>query len=72
MTRAVETADVVAQYLPNVPRSSDDLLREGAPYPPEPAVGHWKPEAHVSVSHSQGLNFQRVKEEQKKRKFWIP
>lgn len=25
------------------------LIREGAPVPPEPPIGNWKPEVHVSV-----------------------
>ncbi|XP_071790577.1 serine/threonine-protein phosphatase PGAM5, mitochondrial-like isoform X1 [Asterias amurensis] len=44
MARAKETADIIAQHLPNVPRDECDMLREGAPIPPEPPVGHWKPE----------------------------
>ncbi|XP_033099515.1 serine/threonine-protein phosphatase PGAM5, mitochondrial-like isoform X2 [Anneissia japonica] len=45
MTRAIETADIITKHFPDVPRTSCDLLREGAPIPPEPAVLHWKPEA---------------------------
>lgn len=38
MTRALESADIIASLLPDVPRElpGDALLREGAPYPPEP------------------------------------
>jgi len=38
MTRAMESADIIACALPEVPRElpGDALLREGAPYPPEP------------------------------------
>ena len=49
MARAKETSDIIAEYLPNVPRSECDLLREGAPIPPEPPVGHWKPEIRVGL-----------------------
>lgn len=45
MSRARETADIVAMQLPpDLPRAECELLREGAPIPPEPPVGHWKPE----------------------------
>ncbi|XP_071502022.1 serine/threonine-protein phosphatase PGAM5, mitochondrial-like [Diadema antillarum] len=45
MARAKETADLIqAQLPPEIPRMECDLLREGAPIPPEPPVGHWKPE----------------------------
>jgi len=38
MTRALESADIIAGLLPDVPRElpGDALLREGSPYPPEP------------------------------------
>jgi len=38
MTRALESADIIAGCLPEVPRElpGDALLREGSPYPPEP------------------------------------
>ncbi len=47
MTRAAETADLIAKHLPDVPRQSCDLLQEGAPIPPEPPIGHWRPNASV-------------------------
>ena len=47
MTRAKETADIIHKQLPELPREESDLLREGAPIPPEPPVGHWRPEASV-------------------------
>ena len=47
MARAIETADIITKSLPNVPREQCDMLREGAPIPPEPPVGHWKPEQKV-------------------------
>ncbi|GMS83466.1 hypothetical protein PENTCL1PPCAC_5641 [Pristionchus entomophagus] len=46
MTRATETANLILEQLPSTMHySSDSLLEEGAPYPPEPAVGHWRPHA---------------------------
>ncbi|XP_072044683.1 serine/threonine-protein phosphatase PGAM5, mitochondrial-like isoform X2 [Amphiura filiformis] len=44
MSRAIQTADIIAKSLPDVPRDVCDMLREGAPIPPEPPIGHWKPE----------------------------
>lgn len=52
MTRAAETAGLIQEFLPGVPTASSDLLREGAPIPPEPPVGHWRPEAQVRFSAS--------------------
>lgn len=46
MSRAIETANIIFKHLPDVPRESCDLLREGAPIPPEPPVGHWRPQVH--------------------------
>lgn len=44
MNRATETANIILKSLPeDLPRSSSSLLEEGPPYPPVPAVGHWKP-----------------------------
>lgn len=49
MTRATETADIIAESLPNdIPREKCDLLREGSPIPPEPPGGIWRPEYSVS------------------------
>ncbi|KAH3891287.1 serine/threonine-protein phosphatase PGAM5, mitochondrial-like isoform X2 [Dreissena polymorpha] len=45
MTRARETADIIHKHLPDLERKETDLLREGAPIPPEPPSGNWKPEA---------------------------
>ncbi|KAM4706688.1 serine/threonine-protein phosphatase PGAM5, mitochondrial-like isoform 2-T2 [Discoglossus pictus] len=44
MTRATETTEIISKYLPDVPKQSCDLLREGAPIRPEPPVSHWKPD----------------------------
>ena len=48
MTRATETANIIGKELSkDLEVSSCDFLREGAPIPPEPPVGHWRPEAKV-------------------------
>ena len=55
MIRAIETADLIRQELkhPELPINVDPLLAEGAPIPPEPPVGHWKPEVFVKIySHT--------------------
>uniref|UniRef100_A0A1B6EGW0 Serine/threonine-protein phosphatase PGAM5, mitochondrial n=1 Tax=Clastoptera arizonana TaxID=38151 RepID=A0A1B6EGW0_9HEMI len=47
MTRANETAGFIQKILPSeLPVTHCSLLVEGAPIPPEPPVGHWKPEAY--------------------------
>lgn len=44
MTRAQETADIIQKHLSSDLEIKDcQLLEEGAPIPPEPPVGHWKP-----------------------------
>lgn len=48
MTRAQETSQIIREHLPSVPVTKCDFLREGAPFPPDPPVGHWRPEARVS------------------------
>ncbi|KAM3963925.1 phosphoglycerate mutase 5 isoform 2-T2 [Aphomia sociella] len=45
MTRAQETAALIAKHLDDELEIKDcQLIEEGAPVPPEPAVGHWRPE----------------------------
>lgn len=52
MTRAQETANIIAKHLDKDIEVKDcQLLEEGAPIPPEPPVGHWRPEPRVSYSH---------------------
>lgn len=47
MIRAVQTGDLIEKQLKNdIPVLIDPLLCEGAPIPPEPPVGHWKPELY--------------------------
>lgn len=49
MTRAQETGSIISNCLPNVPVFNCDMLREGAPVPPEPPIGSWKPAVHVCL-----------------------
>ncbi|CAG9858518.1 unnamed protein product [Phyllotreta striolata] len=44
MIRAQETGNIISDFLPKLPIENCDLLREGAPVPPEPPIGSWKPE----------------------------
>ncbi|KAJ8985242.1 hypothetical protein NQ317_018272 [Molorchus minor] len=46
MTRAQETGHIISESLPNVPVKNCDLLREGAPIPPEPPLGRYRPELY--------------------------
>lgn len=49
MTRAQETGSIIAQHLDkDIPVKDCQLIEEGAPIPPEPPVGHWRPEPRVS------------------------
>uniref|UniRef100_A0A0N5A4Z5 Serine/threonine-protein phosphatase PGAM5, mitochondrial n=1 Tax=Parastrongyloides trichosuri TaxID=131310 RepID=A0A0N5A4Z5_PARTI len=43
MNRATETAQIMMNEMKQIESSCDSMLEEGAPYPPEPAVGHWRP-----------------------------
>ena len=43
MTRATETAKIISQISTEIPTQSCDMLREGAPYRPDPSLRHWKP-----------------------------
>ena len=45
MARALETSDIIHSELAETapPVSTSDLLREGAPIPPEPRLRHWQP-----------------------------
>lgn len=46
MTRAQETGSIINKSLPEVNVKDCNLIREGAPVPPEPPIGHWRPEGH--------------------------
>lgn len=41
MTRAIESTEEIIKHLPNVPSEPSDLIKEGAPFPPEPKVANW-------------------------------
>ncbi|CAH8619818.1 unnamed protein product [Heterobilharzia americana] len=43
MTRAVESAELILNHLPNVPAEPLDTIREGAPYVLEPPLAYYKP-----------------------------
>lgn len=50
MTRAQETGKIILEQLSQRDMfliENDSLLEEGAPIPPEPKVGHWRPEPSV-------------------------
>lgn len=52
MKRASETAELIMKEMQpanDIEVKESDLLREGAPIPPEPPVGHWRPEKHVTI-----------------------
>lgn len=49
MTRAQETGKIISTHIANVPIENCSLIEEGAPIAPQPAIGHWHPEPHVSL-----------------------
>lgn len=54
MTRAQETGKIILNQLENVDKlkiTNCSLIEEGAPIPPEPKVGHWRPQSHVSAHY---------------------
>ncbi|KAJ8312962.1 hypothetical protein KUTeg_010335 [Tegillarca granosa] len=44
MSRAVETAGIIHKFVPNLEWKQCEMLCEGAPIPPEPPHGTWRPE----------------------------
>lgn len=54
MTRATETTNIISKYIPEVETVSCDLLREGAPIEPVPAIS-WKPDC---VYHEDGARIE--------------
>lgn len=52
MARAMETSRIIEKKLIHVPVEDDPLLIEGAPIPPEPPIGHWRSEKHVSIKYN--------------------
>lgn len=49
MTRAQETGKIISTHVANLPIENCSLIEEGAPIAPQPPIGHWHPEPHVSV-----------------------
>lgn len=49
MTRAQETGKIISTHITNVPIENCSLIEEGAPIAPQPPIGHWHPEPHVSI-----------------------
>lgn len=49
MTRAQETGKIISSHITNLPVENCSLIMEGAPIAPQPPVGHWHPEPHVST-----------------------
>lgn len=48
MTRAQETGKIISTELAmHLPIENCSLIEEGAPIPPQPAIGHWSPEPSV-------------------------
>jgi len=43
MKRATETGDIVHKHLPDISIKPCDLIREGAPCPPDPETTNWVP-----------------------------
>ncbi len=49
MTRATQTANIILKHFPEVTEhQSCDLIREGAPCPPDPPFPEWDPTPSVS------------------------
>jgi len=44
MVRARETGNIISEKIPDIPQEHCSLLREGAPYPPEPTSKAWTPD----------------------------
>ena len=51
MTRARETFTAFQKVFSDVEVKSSDLLREGAPYPPDPPSKNYRPDHHVSLKY---------------------
>lgn len=60
MTRAQETGKIISQSLPDVPVEHCSLLEEGAPIPPEPPIGHWRPEKSASYIRREYRNYNLI------------
>jgi len=53
LDRAVETADIIHQYLPNTRLRGDEILIEGGPIPPQPTIPYWQlpPQVRLTAAH---------------------
>ena len=52
MTRATQTANIILKHFPDVnEHQSCDLIREGAPCPPDPPFPEWDPTPAVSFKN---------------------
>lgn len=54
MARAQETGKIILSQFSDketFPIRNDSLLEEGAPIPPIPEIGHWRPENAVRIRH---------------------
>lgn len=77
MTRAVETAAIIHKHLPQLTWEKEPNLCEGAPIPPEPPIGHWKPEQFQFFQDGPRIEtafrklFHRAEVEQKKDSYEI-
>ena len=61
MTRATETANIILESLDMKDVEKCDMIREGAPIPPEPPIGHWRPELHVTIKLLKETQYQILK-----------
>ncbi|CAK5087740.1 unnamed protein product [Meloidogyne enterolobii] len=57
LIRAKETGELMKKNMPHleIECSLDSMLEEGAPYPPEPPISHWKPK---SAFHTDGARIE--------------
>ncbi|KAK8784991.1 hypothetical protein V5799_008650 [Amblyomma americanum] len=53
MTRATETAEIIHKHLEPLPKESCELIREGAPVPPDPPSETWNPDPKSVGTSSQ-------------------
>lgn len=62
MTRAQQTGEIIAKGIgQNMQVEHCALIEEGAPIPPEPAVGHWRPEPQVRIFKNRSMRLINTK-----------